>query len=245
MDKFGIIGYPLGHSKSPAAFAAAYGGRWRYDLIEGTDFEALWQRFLSGYKAVTVTAPYKEMAYGKADIIAPDAARTLATNLVVKTPEGVKAYNSDYRGVKNLLVGRGFGKGDRALIIGCGGAGKAAAAAAVDAGLDTLVTNRTASKAETLANHLGIGIHPFDESLETDIVIYTIPGPINKLERFRCSLVLEACYANPSYTPELLAKLSAGYIGGREWHYHQAVTGYGIMTGIEPDAESVRKVYEF
>lgn len=245
MDRFGIIGYPLGHSKSPAAFKAAYGGKWQYDLLEGTDFETLWQRFLDSYKAVTVTAPYKERAFAKADIIMPEAARVLATNLVIKTPEGIRAYNSDYQGVKNLLAEKGLGRGHTAIVIGCGGAGKAAAAAAVDSGLETVVANRTLSRAEALASHLGVRIHPFDAPLSTDIVIYTIPGPISNLERFRSPLVLEACYANPSYTPELLRKLGAEYLGGRVWHYHQAVSSYGLMTGLEPDANSVRKVYEF
>ena len=62
MIKFGLIGHPIGHSASPALFAKAYGGRWQYDLIEGEDFEASWQRFLDEYQAINITAPFKETA---------------------------------------------------------------------------------------------------------------------------------------------------------------------------------------
>ena len=43
MDKFGIIGNPVVGSMSPRLFAAAYGGRWPYELIEGADIApVLW-----------------------------------------------------------------------------------------------------------------------------------------------------------------------------------------------------------
>ena len=65
MEKFGLIGHPIAHSESPAVFAAAYGGRWPYDLIEGEDFELSWKRFLDGYRAINITAPFKELAFRK------------------------------------------------------------------------------------------------------------------------------------------------------------------------------------
>lgn len=245
MDKFGIIGYPLGHSKSPAAFKAAYNGKWPFDLIEGKEFEALWELFLKEYKAVNVTAPYKEMAYAKADIITPEVEMIHASNLLVKTPEGVKAFNSDFRGVRKCITNAGFKAGDTALIVGAGGAGKAAAAAAKDLGLNTAITNRTARKAEAMAEFMGLELLPFEESHSVDLLIYTVPGPIEGVGRFSGRTVLEACYANPTFTKEGLAAKGMEYIDGREWHYQQAIAGYGLMTGEEPDKEATRKVYEF
>ena len=63
MRRFGLIGHPIAHSGSPALFAEWCGGRWPYDLIEGADFEASWQRFLDGYDAINITAPFKEEAF--------------------------------------------------------------------------------------------------------------------------------------------------------------------------------------
>ena len=113
--KFGLIGYPIAHSQSPELFRKAYGGRYAYDLIEEADFYRAWQRFLDGYDAVNVTAPFKEPALRRADLPAPECLKIGATNLLVKTPEGVKAWNSDYLGVLELLRVQA-GKGDHAAL---------------------------------------------------------------------------------------------------------------------------------
>ena len=102
--KFGLIGHPIAHSLSPALFKAGYDGRYPYELIETADFEEAYERFLEGYDGINVTAPFKELAFAKADILSPECKTIGATNLLVKTPEGIKAYNSDYLGVRMWLA---------------------------------------------------------------------------------------------------------------------------------------------
>jgi shikimate 5-dehydrogenase len=99
MPEFGLIGHPIEHSQSPRLFEAAYHGKYSYDLIRGEYFEESYSKFLKGYKAINVTAPFKEKAYEKADIVSGPVALTGAANILVKTPEGVSAYNSDFTGV--------------------------------------------------------------------------------------------------------------------------------------------------
>ena len=99
MPDFGLIGHPIEHSQSPKLFETAYHGKYGYDLIEGQYFEESYAKFLKGYKAVNVTAPFKEKAYEKADIVSGPVALTGAANILVKTPEGVSAHNSDFTGV--------------------------------------------------------------------------------------------------------------------------------------------------
>ena len=119
MRKFGLIGHPIAHSGSPALFAEWCGGRWPYDLIEGADFEASWQRFLDGYDAINITAPFKEEAFkrvmgnGTVDEGISDIG---AINIAVKTPDGIKGYNSDFLGVRKLLRDNGFGSGSTSRI---------------------------------------------------------------------------------------------------------------------------------
>ena len=133
MKRFGLIGHPLAGSGSPALFAAAYGGHWPYDLIEGADFEASWARFLSDYQAINITAPFKEAAFRKVaseGVVGDDVAGIGAINIAVKEADGlVHGYNSDYLGVLKLLRDRLFGPDTTAVVAGFGGAGKAAAAA--------------------------------------------------------------------------------------------------------------------
>ena len=145
--KFGLIGHPIGHSLSPALFKAGYEGRYPYELIETADFEEAYMRFLEGYDGINVTAPFKELAYVKADILSEECKAIGATNLLVKTPEGVKAYNSDYQGVRmwlnevyaELLSGISAGE-KRAIPLAAGGG-------AHDEGVGGVVLTTTTSDA--------------------------------------------------------------------------------------------------
>ncbi len=218
MDKFGLIGHPIAHSLSPALFTAAYGGKYVYDLIETPDFDEAWRRFLAGYKAINVTAPFKGDAFARVDWRSPECERAGATNLVVKTPEGTKAYNSDYRGVKALLAPLGCRS---AAVVGFGGAGKAALAAAEDLGLDTRLYRHAEVAGGVLA----------------DVIIYTLPRAVEGIDRLECAHLLEANYKDPCLAGR------PGYIPGSAWLLMQAVTGYALMTGEEPDPAPMRAVF--
>jgi len=218
MDKFGLIGHPIAHSSSPALFTAAYGGKYRYELIETPDFDQAWARFLADYKAINVTAPFKGDAFARVDWRSPESERVGATNLVVKTPDGTKAYNSDYRGVKALLEPLGC---RTAAVIGFGGAGKAALAAAEDLGLDT-----------RLYRHAEVA-----GGVSADVIIYTLPRTVEGIDRLDCAHLLEANYKDPCLAGR------PGYIPGSAWLLAQAVTGYALMTGEQPDAAAMAKVF--
>ena len=99
MSEFGLIGHPIEHSQSPRLFEAAYHGKYGYDLIQGKYFEESYAKFLKGYKAINVTAPFKDDAYAKADVVSGPVALTGAANILVKTEAGVEAHNSDFTGV--------------------------------------------------------------------------------------------------------------------------------------------------
>ena len=296
MDKFGIIGNPVAGSMSPRLFAAAYDGRWPYELIEGADFEASWARFLREYKGINITAPFKEAAFRAADRVAPAARRIGAVNLAVKTPWGVEAYNTDYEGVRLSLAEAGVlpapaktarcssspseaAASDRseksvggdfdatkaretALVVGCGGAGRAAAAAVVDGGMRLLLYNRTRGKAEALADAFGGAV--MDDLREAvraaDVIVYTVPQATEELLALQEAdfaagkgpgpatapspgkVVLEANYKTPAFAGALLGRLErAGgrYVPGRRWLLWQAVAGYALFTGEEPDKERI------
>jgi shikimate dehydrogenase len=247
MKKFGLIGHPIAHSLSPALFKAAYDGKYAYDLIEGEDFETSYRRFIEEYDAINVTAPFKEAAFAKADILSEECASTGATNLLVKTPEGIKAYNSDFLGVRMWLseVTEDL-KGVKILIVGLGGAGKAAAAAAESLGMDVIRMNRTVRDSRTLP------LDKFRECLrEADIMIYNIPAAIPELKELTDSdfnedkpkLILEANYKDPSLRETMESFGSkAVYTGGETWLLYQAMTGYKILTGEKPDLTKMSDV---
>ncbi|MBQ8811584.1 MAG: hypothetical protein IJZ70_04680 [Bacteroidales bacterium] len=252
--KFGLIGYPVAHSLSPALFKAGYDGRYPYELIESPDFEEAYSRFLLDYDGINVTAPFKELAFAKADIQSDECKVIGATNLLIKTPEGVKAYNSDYLGVRKwLLEVAGMSAGEKnpshtrrpakVLISGLGGAGKAAAAAAESLGMEVIRMNRTVRDGSMRP------LSDFRECFrEADIIIYNIPAAIPEMNDLtdsdfcpgRPKVILEANYRNPSFDATFINRMKkanpkAEYVSGKTWLLYQAVTGYGILTGEKPD----------
>lgn len=262
MRKFGLIGHPIGHSLSPALFKAGYNGRYTYDLIETPDFEEAYQRFLNDYDGINVTAPFKELALQKADIISEECQKIGATNLLVKTPEGIKAYNSDYLGVRLWIekISRPAslarndkeeaGQDDKMptiLIVGLGGAGKAAAQAARSLGYEVTLMNRTQYTDD---------IKPLSEFRKAfkaaDIIIYNLPVRLPELDNLghedfiegKPKHILEANYRNPSFGKDLIQKLKGihpdmKYTPGETWLLLQALTGYEIFTEEKPDLEKM------
>jgi shikimate 5-dehydrogenase len=238
-ERFGLIGHPVAGSFSPRLFEAAYGGRFSYDLIEGADFGVSWQCFLDGYHGINITAPFKQDAFRAVDILSDDARLCGAVNLAVKTPSGIIGYNTDVDGV--VLAVRETGRPvSEALVIGCGGAGRAAAVAARRLGCHITLANRTPSRAAALADELGCDWIPVDDrpALKPDLVIYTVPGPMEGLPDFPDAVVLEANYRTPC-----LQGCGRTYISGLRWLLYQAVAGYGIFTGETPDADAMFRIF--
>ena len=245
--KFGLIGHPIEHSLSPALFKAGYDGRYPYELIQTPDFEEAYARFLADYDGINVTAPFKELAIKKADILSEECQAIGATNLLVKTPEGIKAYNSDYLGIRLWIKTVSDGQVPRVLIVGLGGAGKAAAAAARSLECEVILMNRTQYSEE---------IRPLREFREAfkaaDIVIYNLPVRLPELDLLnhtdfvggKPKHILEANYRNPSFDKELIMKFKEinpmiEYVRGETWLLLQALTGYEIFTGESPDLEKM------
>ncbi len=264
--RYGLIGYPIAHSGSPALFRQAYGGKWSYDLIENPSFEEAWQAFLDGYDAINITAPFKEKAAAKADIQSPEVQSIGAANIAVKTRCGIKVFNSDYLGVRMLLEELGAANGTvengvqeavgeplRVAVVGYGGAGKAAVAAAKDMGLEVQVFNRS--------DHGLPFVRPLAELPEAraDLLIYSLPMLVPEmntwLEKMEQGTVpsprycIEANYRDPvlkpysqshsSVSPESGSRTSilpaaVSYIPGERWLMAQAVTGYELLTGEKP-----------
>jgi Shikimate 5-dehydrogenase len=244
MKRFGLIGNPVSHSLSPDLFRAAYPGAddMSYDLIEEPDFERAWQRFLNGYEAINVTAPFKGDAFRKVDVADTIARELFAVNIVRKKNGKIYGYNSDFWALQDLL--RPLmepGVRPKVLVIGCGGAAKAAALAALKLRMSVTVANRDFRKAREFC-FTGGGMIPmrleqvtaFQESFQ--IIIYAIPVKIGLAETLPLAgrTVVEANYKDPCLK-ERCAQEGVRYISGLDWLARQAVSGYRLMTDREPD----------
>ena len=235
MKKFGLIGHPIAHSLSPALFEAAYGGKYPYDLIEGDDFQKSYETFLNEYHAINVTAPFKEIAYQKAPSHSSACEVIGAANILIKHESTIKADNSDVQGVTGAVAPYldSLPKKALALIVGCGGAAKAAAYATWQClGFETVIINRDVRKAQDFVKRLKLagnttpvkaaGFEDFRKHFrEADIIIYTLPIAVPALTELKRSditggalweadqrkIILEANYKDPAFTPEIQANM--------------------------------------
>ncbi len=147
--RYGVLGWPVGHSRSPAMMRAA--GLERYQLLPvAPAVLAETVRALpgAGFRGANVTIPHKEAALAVATS-ASDAAREIgAANTLSFAGDGeIAAENTDAPGLVAALAGRPLGS---ALVLGAGGSARAAIWALRRAGAEVSVWNRTPGRAEGL-----------------------------------------------------------------------------------------------
>ena len=152
MDKYGLIGYPLGHSFSISYFNQRFqdeGIDAVYENYEIPNIDALPEVLGSNpeLKGLNVTIPYKEKVIPFLDTIAPEARAIGAVNFIRVTHRGnkteLKGYNSDVIGftksIEPMLDKKWHQK---ALILGTGGASKAIDYGLRSLGLETVFVSR-------------------------------------------------------------------------------------------------------
>jgi len=152
MDKFGLIGYPLGHSFSISYFNQKFqdeGINAVYENYEIPNIDTLTEVLSSNpeLKGLNVTIPYKEKVMEFLDYISPEARAIGAVNVIRVIHDGknikLKGYNSDVIGftqsIEPMLDAKWHKK---ALILGTGGASKAINYGLRNLGLETVFVSR-------------------------------------------------------------------------------------------------------
>ena len=148
MRKFGLIGYPLGHSFSKKYFTAKFENEGikdcQYDLYEIEDISLLPSIIQQNPELVglNVTIPYKEKVLPYLDFIDPACEEIGAVNCIEIKDGKLKGYNTDYIGFKESLNKWLKGEKPNALVLGTGGASKAVVKALKDLGISYLMVSR-------------------------------------------------------------------------------------------------------
>lgn len=159
--RLAVVGHPVEHSRSPAMQMAALAdlglaGEWQYGAIDipPEGFQAGIRELVdAGYEGVNVTVPHKEAALRIADS-ASDAARDIgAANTLTFRDGDVLAENTDGPAIAGFLPDDI--EGQRGLVLGAGGAARAAIWALTGAGASVSIWNRTSSRAVDLATETG------------------------------------------------------------------------------------------
>jgi shikimate dehydrogenase len=134
--RFAVIGDPVAHSKSPRMQAAAFRAMalpHTYEAVRVTESEL--PRIVAALRAgdfagVNVTVPHKERVLALVDSVDDGARAAGAANTLVRTADArVLAFNTDAPALADeirALLGAGDLRGIRALVLGSGGAARAA-----------------------------------------------------------------------------------------------------------------------
>lgn len=275
MRRLAVLGHPVGHSRSPAMHTAALAelglaGEWSYEAIDLApgEFESAVRAMPGeGFVGANVTVPHKEAALRLADTATPTARAIGAANTLSFAAEGIVAENTDAPGLLAALQGLPSSpRGIRALVLGAGGAARAAIwaltkgggvvyvdlqAAAVD------VWNRTPERAAStyreLHRYIELGGAPVDAPKQEDygIVVNTTSvglggeDPFEHLpldrDKFRGQVVVDMVYGDrPSALLEAARSGGATVVDGIEVLVGQGALSLEIWTGREAPLDTMR-----
>lgn len=245
--EYALIGEHLGHSFSPELHALLGLEGYGLQELSPAQLPAFMQEF--PLKGANVTIPYKKTVIPYLDHLSDSARLSGAVNTIVRAPEGLTGYNTDFDGF--LMMAREAGirfRDASVLILGAGGAASAAAAAVRSQGAAELRfavrTPRTEDQlplseperwmdADIVVNCTPVGMHPDDASTPVDIRVFE-----------RLTGVLDCVY-NPLRTNLVLDAQEAGIpaAGGLYMLVGQAFRAQELYRGETLDPALCAQVY--
>jgi shikimate dehydrogenase len=246
----GVLGFPVGHSRSPAMMNAAFrelGLEWRYVKLPlpPERFEQAVRALPgSGYRGANVTIPHKVAAHDLADELS-DAARAIGAVNTLTFGEGgrIAGDNTDAGG---LLDAIGEPVAGTALVLGAGGAARAAAWALTQAGAEVTVWSRTSERAAELAADLGVGHSerpgPSELLVNATSVGLRAGDTLDGLPLVDAQVVVDLVYgADPTPVVRWAEERGARVVAGLEVLVRQGARSLALWTGEEPPVEVMRR----
>jgi 3-dehydroquinate dehydratase/shikimate dehydrogenase len=263
---FAILGNPIFHSLSPRLHNAAYRALnypgmflplrvesfdefWR-DVVQANAFESLGFAF----NGMTVASPHKEAAVLTASTVSPVAHRANSANILVRAGDHWSADTTDPEVIymasreRNVQVNK-----RRAAVIGCGGAGRAMAAALAEFGADVTLVNRSPERGIFAADLLGLPYRPLAgfNPVGYDLIVNATPvGREN--DDAPCeveNLNLDAAVIDLVYGVKPTSLIAAAKarqqiaIDGRDVLLTQVARQFRMMTGAElPEAVALEAI---
>jgi 3-dehydroquinate dehydratase/shikimate dehydrogenase len=258
---YGVAGQPVGGSKSPlmhnTAFAAT-GTDAVYLPLETADATELMDVVEQlEVRGLSVTMPLKEAVMPLLTHTDETVRAMGACNTILLYADGALAgFNTDIGGIVAPLERHVELKGARVLVLGAGGAARAAVFGLVQKGAQVWVLNRTESKAQVLAVEFGAHVQHRERLREArfDAIVNATPygmkgqtmdAPIMEAE-MNCAVFFDTVY-NPLETPLIAAAKARGIetIPGVAMFVEQGVRQFEIWTERDaPEGEMARAVID-
>jgi shikimate dehydrogenase len=202
-----------------------------------------------GIDGINVTSPFKAAIIPCLDEVDTDARVIDSVNTVVQREGKFIGYNTDPAGVLGALKESSFEpKNKKTVVIGAGGAGRAAALALLSSGAEVVLVNRTFEKADEAAARLGCAAMPLEKIGEALTGAHLLVSVISSDERIvEPSLLsqeltlLEANYSRATALVRDATEAGCKVIDGRLWLLHQALPAFQLFTGLSAPADAMRK----
>ncbi|HEV7846731.1 MAG TPA: shikimate dehydrogenase [Thermoleophilaceae bacterium] len=245
----GVLGFPVRHSRSPAMMNAAFaelGLDWRYVAlpVAPARFDATVRALhCSGYRAANVTIPHKLAAHALADELSEAAEAIGAVNTLTLRDDGsIAGHNTDAGGLLDAL---GEAPPATALVLGAGGAARAAIWALADAGTTVTVWSRTHKRARGLAAELGVEAAkrpgPAELLVNATPVGLHADDSLDGLPLVDARVVVDLVYGDrPTPVARWAEERGARLVDGIEVLVRQGARSLALWTGEEPPLEVMR-----
>ncbi len=254
---YGVVGDPIEHSLSPAIMNAAM----RRENVNAV-YLALHAKALKDLvyclreiplHGLSVTMPYKQSILQYLDNTDAHTAKIGACNTVVRGQEGkLYGFNTDVAGVVRPLEQRITVAGAKVLVIGAGGAARAAVFGLKERGAEVWVMNRSSVKGQKLARQARARFLKRADlrKFAFDVIINATPVGMGnnrdcvlKEDEIQAKLVFDMVY-DPVETRLLQVARAKGIavIPGVEMFVHQAARQFEIWTGKPAPADDMLRV---
>lgn len=256
---YGVAGSPIRSSMSPLMVNTAFAQRCRnavyVPLLTDNPAELFEFAHTLPLHGISVTMPLKQTILPFLSRVDPLAARIGAVNTVRRTQNGTfEGFNSDAAGVVHPLELRLNLRGARVLVLGAGGAARAAVFGCADRGAHVSVLSRRPEQGVQLATQaaaVAITRDRLRSQGEFDVIINATPAgmhgnparlPLDP-EELRARLLFDLVY-NPLHTPLLQAAEERGIetIPGLEMFVHQGAQQFELWTGQPAPVDIMREV---
>ncbi len=255
---FALFGNPVSQSLSPLMHKEAFGRMGiaaDYIACRAEDASEVVRRIREGgIGGASITIPFKETVMALLDSLDPDAGAIGAVNTIVNRGGRLSGYNTDAPGFLRDLEEWMAIRGKTFVVLGAGGAARAALFTLKGAGGMPIVVNRTTERSRTLAEQFDCRWAPAEEigGLTADCLINTTPlgmfpdrsrTPLEEKYLPHFPRVMDMIY-NPLQTRLLREAEKAGCAvrSGVGMFVHQGAEQIRLWTGQEPPREEMRKV---
>ena len=251
----GVTGHPLHHTKSPVMQNAA---------IRAAGINAVYLKFDSptlnnlcdvireyAIRGMNVTIPYKQDIFKLLDRVSDTCYEVGAVNTITNSDGVLTGDNTDVEGIKFAFRKKGIDpKATKVLILGSGGAARAAAYSFSTMGCELSIAGRNANTVGEISRDFGTEVHDGGVK-DYDIIVNCTPigivdgqYPADLTDMNQEQIVFDMVYERETPILKIARKAGCGVVDGADMLVGQGAVSFEMWFAKEPDTEVMRRALE-